>query len=326
MGITPQGISVLVTYDCNAACPHCFFRCQKDSPTLPPDMLADALASLRQPLRWLHFTGGEVLLVPDALWSLLEAARAHHRYDIGIATNGWWGQSPRRATAIVQRLQQAGVNGVCLSADHFHQLTIPVEDLTNAARAVVKSGLTRHSWLVCSLLDDDYADAERLNEKSRAIATEVATASGLTVAEISVRPLGRSARLSRQDDLPAALPSGPCQDMACCLGDTTTTDPQMVWIDPMGNVMICHGLTIGSLHEASLQEILDSYAPQQDPVLNALDRDGPQGIYHLAQTHAVAPSGPFLDRCDLCFKSRRALQEVYPRTLTPAVCYPASLR
>ncbi len=326
MGITPIGLVPLVTYDCNATCTHCFFRRDKNSPALSARILVDAVASLRDPLRWIHFSGGEPLLDTAHFYSLLDAITPLHRGSIGLDSNGSWGQTPDQAQRTVAELKQRGVTSLYLSADSFHQPTIPADHVVHAGRAIREAQLPEPSCLVAVIAHAACRDAEVLNYATRALMQHLTTATGLPVAETPMRLLGRATRLPRSMDSTADLPDGPCGDLGCCVDETAGLDaPQMVWLDPMGNVMICPGITIGSLHTDSLQDILDRYDPQNDPVLCALSHNGPQGLYHLAKLHHVAPSGPFIDRCDVCFQSRRTLQEIYPQTLTPAVCYPSPL-
>ncbi len=323
MPIAPQGIAVVATYDCNLACRHCFFSARRRPDYLAPDMLDAALASLREPLRWLHLTGGEPLLKPRALDALLDVVQSRHEYDVGIATNGYWGSDAEQATKRVEQLRRKGITGICVSVDSFHQPGVPTASVINAACAISQAGLGRHSYLVCSLLPDDYDGAEDTNERSRQLARDAADASDLPIAETPVRPIGRPSALARRPDV-EALPSGPCRDLACCLGETTLFEPQMLWLDPFGNVMICYGITIGNLSDASMQEILDRYETTSNPVLQALADGGPRAVYDLAAADGVAPDGAFADECELCFHTRRALQQQHPELLTPNECYPGA--
>jgi hypothetical protein len=247
---------------------------------------------------------------------------------VGIASNGYWGRDPDRAKELVRCLKDLGVNGLSLSVDGFHQPHVPVEAVRTAAEAVAAAELNRHSWLVACLRTDGDPESQAENRRTLATAHRLSEISGLPVAETTVRSIGRGAGVgSAQVDLrsspPADLPQGLCRDLACCLGESGPFDPRMIWIDPYANVMICYGLTIGSLLRSTLSEILADYDTLSHPLLRSLAQQGPKGVYTLAERLGVSPGrGPFTGECDLCFHSRRALRGHFPEILGARECYP----
>lgn len=284
-------------------------------------MVDGALGSLREPLGWIHFTGGEPLLDRKHFVALAKETRKRHTGSIGIATNGYWGQTRRSSESMVDEMKKLGVNGVLLSVDSFHQKVIPIKVVENAAMAIAEAGLRNHSWIVASLLSDDTGDLLLTDEESLRMASAISERSGIPVARNDVRAIGRGSETSistRRD-----IPQGMCRDLACCLGETGPFEPKMIWIDPYSNVLICYGVVIGSLRHNTLQEIIDSYDPKSNFILQTLAERGPKGLHALAEeTFRMTLSGPFRDECDLCFQSRRQLRTEYPSILGPAECYP----
>jgi len=320
--MTIEGISFIATYSCNLACAHCFFDTRQGTAWLAPRDIEAVLGAREARYKWLHFTGGEPLLDPDRLFALVRAARKRHQGDIGIATNGFWGRDPREARRIAEGLADAGANGVGISVDPFHG-GVARHAAAGAARAIAAAGMRSHSYLMaCSGRGED-------GEGTRA-AQAISAETGIPVARVEVRRLGRACGTAEgpgaadaADASDTPLPSGPCRDLATCLGETGPFDPRMVWVDPHGSVMICYGLTIGRLAESGFGRILDDYDPARDPVLDRLSREGPKGLHALAARHGVAPARRrFQDECELCFCSRLALRPLYPATLAPAECYP----
>ncbi len=241
--------------------------------------------------------------------------------DIGIASNGYWGADAVRARSVVAEARGRGVSGISLSIDAFHQPGVSSAALENAAAAVAEAGMRRHSWLVLSLLPGDAAEADATNRASRALAHGVSERTGLPVAEIPIRPIGRGARLG--ENRMQGLPDGPCRDLATCLGETGPFDPRMIWIDPYGNVMICYGIAIGNLRDAPLARLLERYDPRANPITRALAEEGPIGLYRMAVDRGQAPAPrTFRDECDLCFHSRRAMRSSFSVVLLPDECYP----
>jgi hypothetical protein len=313
VGLVISGITWILSYRCNLNCRHCFFDVDGPLQTLDPAMARKALASLSQPepLAWQHVSGGEPLLFEEELHRLLEVIQASGSTTLGIATNGFWGDSPQRAKQTVEQLKQRGVNGVCLSADDYHQQHIPLEYIHTAAEQVFAQGLGKHSFVVRC-----YSEGEELAIESEPFA--------IPLAPIPVRKIGKgsSPSLGTLSGHEQGLPGSPCRSLCCCLGETSPFKPQMVWIDPYGNVMICYGLIIGNLNADSLGDILDNYSVSQASLLDALAEEGPIGLYRLALEVGCPPEGPFADECDLCWQARYALRGSFPDILGPDECYP----
>lgn len=287
-------------------------------------MADNALASLRKPIGWLHFTGGEPLLNLKHLIELTKTVRRRHSGSIGIATNGVWAKSKQKAKELVRTLKELGIDGMSLSVDAFHQPAVPLKVVENAGEAIAAAEMERQSWIVTSLLSDvspDSAVSKRMDERSLGMASSLSKQTGIPVARPIVRAIGKGSGTSgsQQDSIPEGL----CRDLACCLGETGPFDPKMIWIDPYGNVLICYGIIIGTLRRNSLQEILDSYDPESNIVLKTLARSGPKGLHALAEASSQSTlAGPFRDECDLCFQSRKMLQKEHPTVLGPPECYP----
>ncbi|MDM7914074.1 MAG: hypothetical protein QUU85_02255, partial [Candidatus Eisenbacteria bacterium] len=98
-------------------------------------------------------------------------------------------------------------------------------------------------------------------------------------------------------------------------------DPRAVWVDPFGNVHLCHGVLIGSLWWNSLADLVHGYDPDSDPVLGPLARGGPAA---LVEEHGLPLRGRFADACHLCFLARRELRGRFPERLGPDAVYGAA--
>lgn len=313
MPLIITGITWILSYQCNLNCSHCFFDVEGPLQVLDSDLAQKALASLEQPepLSWQHVSGGEPLLFEKELHRLLEVVQASGSKTIGVATNGFWGDSPLRAEQTVARLKQRGVNGICLSADSYHQQQIPLDHIRLAAEQIFEQGLGKHSFVVSC-----YPAEEECSVESEHFA--------IPFAPVPVRKIGKGSSLASVDDLNIGqkVPDSPCRNLCCCLGETSPFEPQMVWIDSYGNVMICYGVIVGNLHEEGLGEILKNYSTRQSPLLEILAEQGPIGLYRLALTKGWQPRDQFADECDLCWQVRYFLRNTFANTLGPDECYP----
>jgi hypothetical protein len=99
----------------------------------------------------------------------------------------------------------------------------------------------------------------------------------------------------------------------------------MVWIDPYGNVSICHGIVIGNVYRKSFGEIIRGYDPAANPITGALAAEGPRGLHSLAEHRGLRLPGEYFDECDLCWTSRVALrgEAGLAAVLGPKECYPS---
>lgn len=313
MPLVISGITWILSYRCNLNCSHCFFDVNGPPQILDSGLAQKALSSLNQsePLDWQHVSGGEPLLFEKELHCLLEVIQASGSRAIGIASNGFWGDSKSRAKKTVALLKERGVSGVCLSADSYHQQQIPLNYIRTSAEQVFEQGLGNHSFVVSCYPAEEEPPVE-------------CEPFAVPFAPIPVRKIGKghSLAVGTDPDCEQKLPASPCRNLCCCLGETSPFEPKMVWIDPYGNVMICYGLIIGNLNANSLSEILEGYSIRQSPLLETLAEEGPIGLYRLAQGQGWQPNGPFADECDLCWQARNALRGDFTDTLGPDECYP----
>ena len=315
--MTIRGIDWILAYSCDRACPHCFFETRGNGPALSAAFVDRALGERRlmDGMFFQHVSGGEPSLFDDDLEELVRAVRRRCTMDIGVSTNGRWAADPEHAAAWIRRMAIAGATGISVSRDARHGRQ---DRAALAASAVAEAGLGRHSWLMVTRAPDESEPESEGAPRGR-------REYGLPVADVEIRALGRGSTFLRRLAKPG-LPNAPCSRLSECLGARSPFEPAMVWIDPYGNVMICYGLVIGSLREHTLAEIVAAYAPETDPVLAALAERGPIGLYRLAERLGLAESieaeSGFVDECDLCFRTRRALRPAFPATLGPDECYP----
>jgi hypothetical protein len=95
-------------------------------------------------------------------------------------------------------------------------------------------------------------------------------------------------------------------------------EPGRLHLDPMGNLHVCQGISIGNLFERPLREICEGYDPEADPIIGPILEGGP---VRLADTQGNKGKDKYADACHMCFEIRRALQARFPGILTPAQMY-----
>jgi len=141
---SPDTLTVITTYQCNAACTECCFECN------PKVRGRLSLASMQRHidqavaafpgLQLVVFSGGECFLLKQDLYAAI--AHAHrHALRTRCVTNGFWGKSAAFCEKTVRRLVRAGIDEINISTGRDHQEWIPVQSVIRAAGKLVSSGI-----------------------------------------------------------------------------------------------------------------------------------------------------------------------------------------
>lgn len=191
--------------------------------------------------------GGEPLLYPDEVCKIHAAAR-----DCGIPkrqliTNGYFSKDIFKVRETAAQLIWSGVNDILLSADAFHQETIPlsaVRSFAESVKAVKYKGITlrvQPAWLVSREAENPY------NAKTRGILEEL-EAMGVEAANCNVIfPEGNALKyLSEYFDTNAVCENPYTED---------PRDIRAVCVSPDGSVLG------GNIYRTSMAELIESYSP-----------------------------------------------------------------
>lgn len=103
--------------------------------------------------------GGEPLLYPDTVCAVHKAARKMNIPQRQLITNGYFTKSTDNMKSVVAKLNNSGVNEIHLSADAFHQETIPFEAVKAFAAEILKYKISisvHPAWLVNKSADNEY--------------------------------------------------------------------------------------------------------------------------------------------------------------------------
>ena len=164
-----EKIEFVVTYACTGRCKHCSEGDHTSAgERIDPKIAADAVKKIaaEYDIKTVMAFGGEPLLYTDAVFAIMSAAQDMNVPRRQIITNGYFSKDTEKIRAVAERLSECGVNDVLLSADAFHQETIPLDVVKIFAAEAKKSGMSvrlQPAWLVSSLDDNPY------NRKTRQI-------------------------------------------------------------------------------------------------------------------------------------------------------------
>lgn len=293
-------LEFILTERCTGRCKHCSVGDRVAHPRgthVPQEAAVRAIRELKEmyDVQSVMTFGGEPLLYPEVTCAIHRMAA-----DCGIPkrqliTNGFFSRDILRIGEVAQALADAGVNEVLISADGFHQATIPVELVRYFARAVKAAGIEKACFSPAWVVNEAFDCPE--NSRTREVLAQL-TETGLPVGEGNDIFLAGNAI----DNLnhyypPARLP------MQDCCGSMPYTEPltnqTSLSIEPNGDVTVC-AFVIGNICRESIRNIVARYDPFADEGMRAAAAGVP-GLLALAEKRGISID---LTRCwsvcDLC--------------------------
>ena len=195
-------------------------------------------------VRWIYFEGGEPFLyyatMVRAIRETVEAG-----FQVGIVSNAYWATSVEDAIEWLQPF--AGlIQDLSVSSDLFHYSEMMSFQADNAQRAAQELEIPI-GVISIAKPESEHADA--------AVGT-------LPEGESGVMYRGRAV-----DKLLRYSVSQPWEQFTECPYEDLR-DPGRIHLDPLGNLHICQGISIGNLFHNSLSEIWEDFVPEEHPVLD----------------------------------------------------------
>lgn len=296
-GIRPSGIHLLLSYQCTLECEHCFvWGGPKQTGTMTGRQVNAILRQAKElgSVEWIYFEGGEPFLYHPILVRGVRAA-ARMGFRVGIVTNGYWATSPEDALAWLRPL--AGrLQDLSVSEDAYHDAPMVHGLAANAVAAAETLGIPVGNICIAS-----------------PEATDAAASLGqLPRGESGVMFRGRAAatlaqRAGRQ----------PWTGFTRCPHEDLRT-PGRVHVDPLGEVHLCDGISLGNLFRTRLVDLCDAYRPDENPVVGPLLQGGPA---ELVRRYDLEHADGYADACHLCDEARRKLRARFPEILAPDQMY-----
>jgi hypothetical protein len=238
-------IEFVITYACTGKCKHCSEGDHRVcGERIDPEKAAEAVRKIASayPIRTVMTFGGEPLLYPESVYAVHTAARDMGVEKRQVITNGWFSKEPSHITAVAEGLAACGVNDVLLSADAFHQETIPIEPVKLFASELKKRGVPiriQPAWLVSPEDENPY------NLQTKRILFEF-RAMGIEENEGNVIFPEGNAKKYLSEYFTEEVVNPYAED---------PTDVRCVSFDPSGDALG------GNLYERDIMEILRDYQP-----------------------------------------------------------------
>lgn len=298
------GLHLLLTYQCNYECDHCFVW---GSPSQEGVMTLAQIGDIYRQAQELgtvnsiYLEGGEPFLYyPIMARAAREATKLG--FGVGIVTNDYWATTVEDAVECLRPL--AGlVQDLSISTDLFHYDEVMSAHARNALAAAEQLGIPA-STLTCET-----------PEGAAGYPTQTAgepVESGLAANAAAIMFKGRAAV-----KLVEGAARRPWREFNECPYETLD-DPGRVHVDHLGNLHVCQGLTMGNLFEQSLTEVVAAYDPQAHPIVGPLLAGGPTA---LVERYNLPHEESYVDACHLCYLAREILRERFPECLAPGQMY-----
>ena len=294
------GLHLLLTYQCNLECDHCFaWGSPWQSGTITLERIREILRQASQlgTVEWFYFEGGEpFLFYPIMVRAVQEAAKLG--FKVGIVTNGYWGTDLADALEWLRPFEGL-VQDLSVSSDRLHWDEMRNRQVGIAAKAADDLGIPLGFISI----------AEPETDAPGAVGV-------LPPSESGIMYRGRAV-----EKLVADAPRTPWSAFATCPHEELR-DPGRLHIDPLGNVHICQGISLGNVFRNSIEYIVHRYeaaaAEGSHPILSPLIAGGPAALVEQSELdHADG----YADACHLCYEARLALRDRFPNILTPDLMY-----
>ncbi|MHB1458408.1 MAG: radical SAM protein [Armatimonadota bacterium] len=312
--------SLLFTYRCTIACKHCLFNCSPAKPSVHTS-LPDAIEYLRQLHavdRVIHIAGGEAMMFYPQLLEICREANIEGIAPHFIETNASFAVNDQVTSDRLLELKDAGVQGLLISADPYHQRFCPpdryfrcfntaVEVFGDKNVAGAKLSMEQLEKL-CDIGRDPVKLVEFTRENPPMLVGRAGDALSICFAD---RPV---------DTLLDEMWHGGAGRIDC----RQEFDPETMWeihIDPYGNIQTCCGIIVGNAKETPLPELMATGFLGQSPIVDTVYHGGPKALLDLAISYGYTPRSGYPQKCGLCWEVRLFLRQFFPETIGPDEIY-----
>jgi hypothetical protein len=291
------GLHILLTYQCNFECDHCFvWGSPWQSGTFTLRQLDDVLSQAKDvgTVSSIYFEGGEPFLYYPVMLKAVDRA-VGMGFEVGMVSNGYWATTKEDALIWLEPLVGKLVD-LSVSSDLFHYDATLSRQAENASQAAEELGIPIGTISIA------HPETEKVDPAIGQLPTE----------ESGVMYRGRAAEalIKHAAKKPwTGFTECPYEDLV---------EPGRIHLDPLGHLHICQGISIGNLFERPLKEICAEYEPESHPVVGPLLAGGPA---ELVRQYGLPLEKDFADACHLCYSARLALRERVPNLLAPDQVY-----
>ena len=292
------GLHLLLTYQCNSECDHCFLYCSPRSQgTFTLEQIRTVLDEARkiETMESVYFEGGEAFLYYPILLEGIRIAR-EAGFQVGIVTNAYFATDIEDIKLWLKPLVELGISDLSISNDPYHYGDEKDNPAARARKAARELGLPVGEIHI----DKPTVSNDEEHRKGQAII------GGSTMFR------GRAV-----DRLTSGLPTRNWEEFTECPYENLVS-PGRVHIDAYGNTHICQGISMGNVWQTPLSVIDKSWNAASHPVCGPLVKGGPA---QLIREYGIDHATTYVDACHCCYLVRKSILDRFPQYLAPPQVY-----
>jgi len=289
-----SGLHILLTYQCTWECDHCFvWGSPRQTGTLTLEQIEEILDQAKEAgVTSIYFEGGEPFLYYAILKQAVHMA-TDRNFSVGIVSNAYWANTVSDAVEWLRPFV-GRVSDLSVSSDLYHCDDCLGERPQNAIVAAKWLGISTGMISVAQPDEESKESHGQLEDDS----------------EIMYR--GRAV-----EKFASRAPSHPWERFDSCPHEDLV-DPGRVHLDPLGNVHMCQGISIGNVFEKPLKQICEEYDVDSHPICGLIHSGGPAA---LVTEYNLEHASLYADACHLCYEARTTLRPRFPELLAPDQMY-----
>ena len=312
---------LIFTYRCTIACKHCLFGCNPGKPDVCMSIEdgVEFLRQLRSTDRVVHIAGGEAMMYYPRMLKICQIANEEGKSAHFFETNASWCIDDDVTRRRYEELREAGLLGVLISADPYHQYFVPPESRLRAYKWAERIFGRENISAADLSLEELYElrgigrDEERLAEYSRGSGVKLVGSAGEELAGFhSDRPLEA---LAEDGDWIGRSMGRSCRQ------EFDSDEMWEIHIDPYGNIQTCCGIIIGDAREKPLIQWMKQGFHTDNELVRMVYEHGPYAYLELAVRHGYKARDGYPQKCNLCWEVRKFLRPHFPDTFGPAEIY-----
>lgn len=157
---------LITNYHCSSACRHCLYRCSPRWPKeyISPETTRENLRTIRiLGCHSIHVGGGEPLLNPSCVASVLEIAGEERVSVEYVETNSSWYRNHDDACTTLAVLADRGLSKLLVSISPFHNEHIPFYKVKGVIEACHVTGISVFPWIAAFMPDISVFDDTRIH-------------------------------------------------------------------------------------------------------------------------------------------------------------------
>ena len=152
---------------CNIKCGHCVAaEDARNNKKMELDTAKEVILDMAMAgVTGISFTAGEPFIYFDDLLELVSLCREKNIYT-RIVTNSSWAKTAEKSEQLLNTLKQCGLSQLRLSYSRWHQQHVPQQNVLNAARGCIKTGIDYFVSFVSDFSEEDDAYEQFLRENT----------------------------------------------------------------------------------------------------------------------------------------------------------------